>query len=145
LIPSLALLLCLAACQRGGTHDADAVRQGVIDHLAKAKYNVDGMDVKVNDVQYSTAGDQADATVSITAKGQSGAPAMSFKYHMLHQDNKWVVEGPPRDTGGTNPHGGAMPGAAGGAENPHGGAMPGAAPGAGQMPAPGYLPPATKK
>jgi hypothetical protein len=111
-------------------------------------------------VKYNAGGDQADATVAVTAKGQSGAPPMTLRYHLLHQNNQWVVQGMAQDPGGSgaNPHGGAMPApTGGGADNPHGGAMPpagggdnphgGAMPptGAGQLPSPHDLPPATKK
>ena len=145
-IPSLLLIVCLAACQRGG-NNTEAVRQGVIDHLSKNGYNVAGMDIKINDVKFN--GEQADATVAVTAKGQSGGAPMVLPYHLERQSSKWVVV---KRSDGTNPHGGAMPPAAPGAENPHGGgAMPpagGAAPsagGAGQLPSPQDLPPATKK
>ena len=141
LISSLLLILCLAACQRGGQNNADAVRQGVIDHLAKGNYNVAGMDIKIADIQFN--GEQADATVSVTAKGQTSAMPMSFRYHMEHQNNKWVVVGLAKETC----HSGGM--ADPNAANPHGGAMPAAPPGAdphgGKMPSPQDLPPATKK
>jgi hypothetical protein len=150
LISSLLLIICLAGCQHGGANNADAVRQGVIDHLAKGNYNVAGMDVAVSAVQYN--GEQADATVAVTAKGQTGAPPMSLRYHLEHQNGKWVVTGLAKDSAHgtavdpnatvTNPHGGAMPAAAAGAENPHGGMPPA---GGGAMPSPHDLPPATKK
>ena len=141
LISSLLLILCLAACQRGGQKNTDAVRQGVIDHLAKGNYNVPGMDIKVANVQFNR--EQADATVTVTAKGQTSAPPMTLRYHMEHQNNKWVVVGLAKETG----HGGAADPNAG--ANPHGGGMPAAAPGVdphgGKMPSPQDLPPATKK
>jgi hypothetical protein len=150
LISCLLLLFCLVGCQHGGANNADAVRQGVIDHLAKANYNVAGMDVTVAGVQYN--GEQAEATVLVAAKGQTGAQAMSLRYRLEHQNGKWVVTGLAKDgshgadsdpnAGATNPHGGAMPPAAVGADNPHG-AMPPA--GGGAMPSPTDLPPAKKK
>jgi hypothetical protein len=151
----LCLILCLAACQRGGQNNTEAVRQGVLDHLAKStsNINVSAMDVKIAAVQFN--GEQADATVDVTAKGQSAVPPMTLKYHLEHQNNKWVVVGratesghggavDPNAGGGANPHGGAMPPAMPGADNPHGGAMPPAG-GAGKMPSPQDLPPAKKK
>ncbi len=150
LITSLLLIICLAGCQHGGANNADAVRQGVIDHLAQAKFDMAGMDVKVSAVQYN--GEEADATVAITAKGQTGAAPMSLRYHLEHQNGKWVVTGLSKDSAHgaaadpnaavTNPHGGAMPPAAAGAANPHGGMPPA---GGGAMPSPSDLPPAKKK
>ena len=59
LIPSLLLILCLAGCQHGGANSTDAVRQGVIDRLCQAKFNIAAMDIKVASVQFN--GEQADA------------------------------------------------------------------------------------
>jgi hypothetical protein len=153
LIYPLLLIACLAGCQHGGANNSGAVRQAVIDRLTKGGYNVSGMDIQIASVQFN--GDQADATVSMTAKGQTGGPPMSLPYHLERQSGKWVVTGLGKGSphGGastpgmtdTNPHGGTMPPAASGAENPHGGAMPTAAPGASEMPSPKDLPPATKK
>ena len=148
LISPLLLIVCLAGCQHSGTNNTEAVRQAVIDHLAKANYNVSGMDIQVSAVKYD--GEKADATVAISAKGQTGAPAMTIPYHLERQNSKWVVIGPARgshgtaedpNAAGTNPHGGAMPPAASATDNPHGG-MP---PAGGAMPSPKDLPPATKK
>ena len=149
LIYPLLLIVCLAGCQRGGANNTDAVRQGVIDRLTKGGYNISGMDIQVASVQFN--GDQADATVSMAAKGQTGAPPMSLRYHLARQNGKWVVTGLAKDNShgtaadpgmaATNPHGGAMPPAAGG-DNPHGGMAPA---GGSAMPSPQDLPPATKK
>lgn len=152
LLPSLLLILCLAGCQHGGANDTDAVRQGVIDRLAKQKFDISAMDIKVASVQFN--GEQADATVAVTLKGKGDSPPMSFRYHLERQAKKWVVTGLANDNAhggaggadpgmGANPHGGAMPPAAGGAANPHGGMAP--AGGAGSMPSPQDLPPAKKK
>jgi hypothetical protein len=146
LISSLLLLLCLAACQRGNQNNNEAVRQGVLDHFSKsgANINVSSMDVTVTSVKFN--GEQADAEVAVTAKGQPNPTPMNLKYHMEHQNNKWVVVGRASDShgavdpnagGAPNGHGGEMPPAMPGAGNPHGGA--------GKMPAPQDLPPATKK
>ena len=140
------LLLSLAACNRG-TQNTAAIRQGVIDHLAKVGLSVTAMDVSVSKVDF--AGNEADATVAITPKGGNPAQGMSMKYHLKQEGGQWQVTG-RQDVGGS-PHGAgaAMPGAA----NPHtGGAMPGgatggAAPagGGGKMPSPESLPPTGKK
>jgi hypothetical protein len=138
------LVLSLAACHRG-THSQEAVRQGVIDHLAKNGFNMSNMDVKLDSADIK--GNQADATVTIGVKGGNATQGMSRKYHLEQQGNQWVVTG-SQDAG--SPHGGsAMPGA----ENPHGaGAVPGAgpggaspSPGGGGMPSPQDLPPSSKK
>ena len=149
LIYPLLLIACLAGCQHGGGNNADAVRQAVIDRLTKGGYNVSGMDIKVASVKFN--GDQADATVTMTPKGQAGAPPMTIPYHLERQNGKWVASlakssthGGAADPGmaGTNPHGGAMPPAPAGGGNPHGGMAPA---GSSSMPSPQDLPPATKK
>ena len=148
LIFPLLLIACLAGCQHSGANNNEAVRQAVIDHLAKGNYNVSGMDVQVSAVKYN--GEEAEATVAITAKGATGTAPMTLPYRLERHNNKWVVTGLAKGSHGTaedpnaaatNPHGGAMPPAAAGSDNPHGG-MP---PAGGAMPSPQDLPPATKK
>jgi hypothetical protein len=143
-----AALLSLAACHHGDRdHDRDAVRQGVIDHLASSSLglNMAGMDVAITEANIN--GGQADVTAAITPKGGPAANGMSMKYHLEQRDNKWVVTG-RQNTGGGAPHGamapaaGAMP-AGDAVANPHGGAMPGGAPA--KMPSPDDLPPTGKK
>jgi len=138
--------VCLAACNRSGQSN-DAVRQGVLDHLGKAGLNMAGMEVTLKSVQFN--GNQADASVSITAKGANAAQGMQMKYHLEQKDNKWVVVGRQDGSqhgagamapGATDP-GRAMPGAA----SPHAGGAPGAPASGGKMPSPEDLPPATKK
>jgi hypothetical protein len=132
----LIFLLSLAACNRG-TKSNEAVRQAVIDHLAKANFNVAAMTVTVTSVQFS--GNQADAVVSIVPKQGGATQGMSMPYHLEQQGNQWVVV---KRQDGSNPHGGgAMPvaPAAPDAPNPHGGA---GAPS--QMPSPSDLPPVKK-
>jgi len=142
IIWALALVVCLAACNRGNTNK-EAVRQGVIDFVAARGLNVQGMNVEVTAVQFN--GNHADATVEFSPKGAGAGGGMSMQYQLEQQGSKWVVTG-RRDMGA--PHGGgAMPqqgGASG--ENPHGGAM-GAPPASGgsAMPAPQDLPPVKKK
>ncbi|HXB68728.1 MAG TPA: hypothetical protein VNY05_10810 [Candidatus Acidoferrales bacterium] len=139
------LLLCLAACHRSGQNN-DAVRQGVLDHLTQAGLNMAGMDVTLNSVQFN--GNQADASVSIAAKGANAAQGMQMKYHLEQKDDKWVVVGRQDSShgggamapGAVNP-GGAVPGGA----NPHAGGAMGAPAAGGKMPSPEDLPPATKK
>ena len=136
-----AALLSLAACHHGDRdHDRDALRQGVIDHLASSSLglNMAGMDVALNEVHIN--GSQADVTAAITPKGGPAANGMSIKYHLEQRNSKWVVIG--KDSAGGAPHGAMAPGAT--PANPHGGgAMPGG--GAGKMPSPEDLPPTGKK
>ena len=136
-------MVCLAACNRG-IQNKDAVRQGVLDHLAQVQLNVASMNVEVTSVQFN--GNQAEAMVSFTPKGGSASQGMSMTYRLEQKDGRWVVMG--RKDAGASPHGGAMPPAAPGMENPHGGGAPPAAGtpgGAGQMPSPEDLPPAGRK
>lgn len=143
---SFFLLLCLAACNRSGQNN-DAVRQGVLDHLAQAGLNMAGMEVALKSVQFN--GNQADASVSISAKGANAAQGMQMKYHLEQKDNKWVVVG--RQDGGQHGAGAMAPGSAdpGGAlpggANPHAGGALGAPAAGGKMPSPDDLPPASKK
>ena len=143
---ALALLLLLAGCSRGGRNDRDAIRQGVIDHLAGTNLNIAAMDVDVTSVKYD--GGKADVMVTFRAKGAgAGAPGMEMRYQMQQQGDRWAVTG-TQDSGHSSQ---APPGTA----NPHGGgALPpghptsgGAAPPPGQggaMPSPEDLPPVKK-
>jgi len=149
LIYPLFLIACLAGCQHGGSNNTDAVRQAVVDRLTKGGFNMSAMDIKVATVKFN--GDEAEATVTMTPKGQAGAPPMTIPYHLERQNGKWVASLAKNSTHGTtadpnaasmNPHGGAMPPAAGGAGDPHGGMAPAAGSG---MPSPQDLPPAAKK
>ena len=126
------LMVCLAGCNRGA-HDKEAIRQGVLDHLAGVQLNVASMNVEVTSFQID--GNQAQATVSFSPKGGSAAQGMSMQYRLEQKGGRWAVVG--RKDAGASPHGGgAMPPAAPGAENPHGG---------GKMPSPEDLPPAGRK
>jgi len=145
---AVALLLLLAGCNRGGrTGDRDAIRQGVIDHLAGTNLNVAAMDVDVTSVQLN--GGKADVTVTFRAKGAAGAPGMEMRYQMQEQGGRWAVVG-KQDSSHA---GAAAPGAAtpqgGGGALPQGHPQPpGAAPPGGQggaMPSPEDLPPVGKK
>ena len=140
IIWAVALVLCLAACNRGNTNK-EAVRQGVIDFVAARGLNVQGMQVEVTAVQFN--GNRADATIEFTPKGAVAGSGMSMQYQLEQQGSKWVVTG-RKDMGA--PHGaGAVPNGAPG-ENPHGGTMAAPPPSGGSaMPAPQDLPPVKKK
>ena len=140
MIWATALVVCLAACNRGNTNK-EAVRQGVIDFVASRGLNIQGMNVSLTAVQFN--GNRADATVEFTPKGGAPGSGMSMAYQLEQQGSKWVVTG-RRDMGA--PHGGnaAPPGGASPGANPHGGMD--AAPGGGAaMPSPHDLPPVKKK
>jgi hypothetical protein len=130
-------LFSLAACNRADRSN-EAIRQGVMDHLANAQLglNMSGMDVALSNVRVN--GNAADVVASITPKGSPAGNGMSIQYHLEQRDNKWVVTG--RQDAGGSPHG-AMSTAPG--TNPHGGSMPNA--GGGQMPSPEDLPPVKKQ
>ena len=122
-------LACLIACNRGNIDTKEAVRQGVIDHLAaRQDVNIRSMNVDVTSVTFKE--NEADATVAVTPKG--GGNAIPIHYTLERKGSRWVVK--PR-AAGQNPHGGmAMPDTG---ENPHGGAMPPS----GDTPKTGDLPP----
>jgi hypothetical protein len=110
-----------AGCNRGAGNPEEAVRQGVIDYLSKrANLNVAAMNVVVASVIFRQ--DEADAVVSITAKGGNAGPGMSMKYTLARQGDAWVVKdkaeagGSPHSVAGANPHGGTAP--------PMGGTLP---------------------
>lgn len=108
LIPA-ALILVTAGCQKN-IQTNDAVRKGVIEHLANNKgLNVDSMDIEITSVSFRDT--EADATVSFKPKGGDAAAGMSMKYTLERKGNDWVVKKNPSAGGG---HGAAMPGMGGG-------------------------------
>ena len=118
----LAVLVLLAACGRH-MDTSEAVRQGVLDYLGtRSNLNMAAMNVDVTSVSFRK--DEADATVSFTAKGSPAAKGMAIHYTLTRKGDKWVVKDKPEP--GANPHG--APGAPGSA-------MPGA--GEGSLP-PGH-------
>ena len=106
-IAVVAGLLALGACNRAA-NDKEAVRQGVLDYLAKrANLNLTSMEVDIAAVAFRQ--NEADATVSFRPKGSDPAAGMSMKYTLTRQGNRWVVKG--RADAGASPHGaGMMPG-----------------------------------
>jgi hypothetical protein len=114
------LLLALAGCG-SDIRNERAVRQGVLDYLSsRSGLNLSSMNINVTSVVFRK--DEADATVSFSPKGASGAAGgMTMRYVLERKGSRWVVKG--RADSGGNPHGGAMQ-----------------APGAGMNP-PGALPP----
>lgn len=109
----LLVLLALAGCSRDIRNEG-AVRQGVLDYLSnRANLNIASMDVSVTSVVFRR--DEADATVSFSAKGSNGAGGMTMHYILERKGDRWAVKG--RADSGQNPHGGA-------GASPHGGGMP---------------------
>ncbi len=104
----MAALLALGGCNRG-VENKEAVRQAVVDYLAKrAGLDLNAMQIEV--VAVSFRQNEADATVAFRPKGVAGAPGMTMNYTLTRQDNRWVVKG--RADTGASPHGagGAMSG-----------------------------------
>jgi hypothetical protein len=124
----------VAGCNRSN-QNRDAIRQGVLDHLATASINVAAMDMDLTAVQFN--GDKADVTVMFRPKGVSAAAGMALHYRMQEKDGRWaVVE--IQDSG----HSGATPP---GVSNPHGGGATPADNPRGAMPSPEDLPPTGQK
>ena len=117
----LLVLLALAGCSRDIRNEG-AVRQGVLDYLSRrANLNVASMDVSVTSVVFRR--DEADATVSFSAKGSNGAGGMTMHYILERKGGRWAVKG--RADSGQNPHGGAGASPHGGGASPSGsGALP---------------------
>ena len=121
-----------AACKHS-IDNQEAVRQAVIDYLAKrSNLNMSAMNVDVTSVTFRS--NEADAVVSITVRGAATGQPMSMRYTLERQGDHWAVKG-KADAGGS-PHGA-------GAANPHGAAEP---PAAGTLP-PGHptVPPTSKQ
>lgn len=118
---AILVMLAGASCKRS-IDNQEAVRQAVIDYLAKrSNLNVSAMNVDVTSVTFRS--NEADAIVAITARGATPGQPMSMRYTLERQGDHWAVKG-KADAGGS-PHGA-------GAANPHGAAEP---------PATGELPP----
>lgn len=96
--------LLAAACQRG-PQTAEAVRQGVLDHLAsRSDLDLKGIQVEVTSVSFRE--NEAEAVVSF--RPRSGDPSAGFqmRYTLERQAGRWVVK--RRAEAGGPPHGGAM-------------------------------------
>ena len=103
-----ALLLLAGAC-KSKTDNKDAIRDGVVKHIAGMQgLNVNNMTVTVT--QATINGDKAEANVEIRAKNSDpSAPPMQLIYQLQRQGEEWVViKGQP--TGGMqHPAPGEMP------------------------------------
>lgn len=117
---AIAAALVIGGCSKD-INNNEAVRQGVIDYLAK-RTGQTGLDMKLMDVSVSNVAynnNEATATVAFKPKG-AGSEGMSMNYVLERQGSKWVVKG-RKESGGSS-HGAGM-----------GSAMPGAQPPAGAM------------
>jgi hypothetical protein len=96
---ALLVIILLAGGCKSKTDNKDAIRDGVIRHIAgMSGLNVNNMIITVT--KMSLNGDKAQADVDIRAKnGDPGAPAMQVSYELQKQGEEWVVlKGQP--TGG---------------------------------------------
>ena len=118
-------LVWLAGCSRN-IDSKDAVRQGILDYMAK-RPDFLAMDVNVTSVSF--AQNEATATVHFQAKGNSAASAgMNMQYVLERKGSQWVVKG----RAGGNSHTGMPQGAPGATGSI--GAMPNAGGSIGAMP-----------
>jgi len=101
-------LLLLGACG-GPPQTTEAVRQGVIEYLAKrSDMVVSSMDIDVSSVSFRK--NEVDAVVSFRPKG-SASGGMTMGYTLERQGKLWVVKA--KKESGASPHG-ATPAPAGG-------------------------------
>ena len=103
------VVLLAAGCNRVPKNN-EAIRQGVIEHLAKnSGLDVNSMNIAVTSVQYR--GDEADAVVSFQPKNMPGG-GMSMTYTLEAKGNKWIVKKKAGSGMGAHP-GAEMPGGTG--------------------------------
>lgn len=123
---ALVLSLALLSGCKSNIDNKDAVRQGVMNYLAK-RTDLLAMDVNVTSVAFHQ--DEATATVRFQAKGSNNpAASMSMQYVLERKGNEWVVKG---REGSGSPHTGIPPG----------GMPPGAVPNSGSIGAMPNMPP----
>lgn len=106
LIPIILLagLLCSGCSRSGAANSKEAVESAVMEYLGSRP----GLDLKSLDVQVSAISfrqGEADATVTVSAKGAGPANSMEMRYVLESKGDKWVVKG----RAGGSPHGGAPP------------------------------------
>jgi uncharacterized membrane protein len=87
----LGTLLLLAGACKSKTDNKDAIRDGVMKHIASMNgLNVNNMTIVVT--QATINGDKAKANVDIRAKnGDPSAPAMQVTYDLQKEGEEWVV------------------------------------------------------
>jgi hypothetical protein len=106
------LLIGLSGC-KSKTNDSQAIRDGIVKHIASLK----GLDIsrmQIDVVKETVDGNQAEAQVEIRPKSeQSGTASMQLNYSLEKRGSEWVVV-KSQAAGGSMDHpvGGAMPGGA---------------------------------
>jgi hypothetical protein len=101
------LTFSLAACKKN-IQTNEAVRQAVVDHLAKrTDLALSGMDIQVSNVTFSEG--KAVAMVSFTPKGGDAANGMSMQYTLEQKGGAWEVKSKADSSGGGH-SGMGMPG-----------------------------------
>ena len=94
------LLLLLAACAKA-PQNQDAVKQAILDHLAK-RNDMLAQSMKIDVVSVSFRDKEADAVVSVSPK--EGGAGIKMNYSLIMEGGNWVVKP------AANPHGSpAMP------------------------------------
>jgi hypothetical protein len=104
----VALLFVSGGC-KSKAENKDAIRDGVIKHLAGMNgLNVNNMTITVT--KATITGDKAQADVDIRAKnGDPNAPAMQLTYDLQRQGDEWVVLKGQSTGGMQHPAPGQMP------------------------------------
>jgi|SRR5215469_14575880 len=117
-LAGLLSLFAVAGCKKQ-VSDADAIRDGINQHLAGLKtINLSAMDMDVTN--YSVQGNQAQAQVEFRPKG--GGPAgMQVSYTLEKQNGAWVVQNAQPMNMGSLP----QPGASGNPNMPSAPSSPG--------------------
>ena len=83
----------------------DAVRAAVVEHLSARKgldLDMGAMELDIGDVSFRA--NEAEASVSFRPKGTQ-ASAMTMKYALVRDGNRWKVKPKAPESGGANPHG----------------------------------------
>lgn len=115
----LAATMALAGCSKN-INNEEAVRQGVINYLAKqSSLDLNAMDISVDTVTFKA--NEADAVIAFRPKGTADpSNAMQMKYTLERKGGEWVVKTKAGMSG--DPHTGAMQGgdATGGQAMPQG-------------------------
>jgi hypothetical protein len=104
---SLAAAMALAGCSKN-INNEEAVRQGVINYLAKqSSLDLNGMDISVSTVTFKA--NEADAVIAFRPKGAADpSNAMQMRYTLERKGGEWVVKSKAGMSG--DPHTGAMQG-----------------------------------
>ena len=81
--------LLMAGCNRGAPQSKDAIRAGIMEHLAKnTGLDTSQMTVEIGEVKFEP--DKAVATVAFRPKASPDA-GMTMNYTLDRKGNKWVV------------------------------------------------------